>query len=924
MSSGPEGGLSKRKHNRLNLKSAVAAFMVATASPAVGQVPEQNTVTLASAEKGLEDLDSVRKIYEKDLDAGRAYVQRLEKRSPGEAWVEREKKDFLQRETALRSKGFLRGLSIIREYGGDISRFDMQAPIQTIEDHAALRRLLGRIPAELRKENILMPADLKENPGYRYDRPGLTEMPAKYQSIRGSLDIKDFNALLDAEEETPNFKQLFDAAVSRGPEISIGTDLLYELKKKRIGSASLANPAFVEGIARAAKAGISLSTITPYESAPSDRRDFESKMSDPAFVDAITALHAQGVVALHGIIGLPSSAYRSPDFVQNALHLRSLQRIGGFDLVRFAPMLVRSDFKQTLDGVPQKRLSETMLFLRDYASDSASWSAASNLVQRYRDDERMLSALPALTRGRLGDLEYLREFETAVRASRDVGYVSGYAAAREADDVLLWDRLGKKVGDLVELSLGQFGALMSQNSTGAIGEILRERASTVYYTRLWNMNELHDASPSKRLQELEGADAGMLFDMMTRVGADAYLSSFRLMYNGNGYTGREREYSFMAKVQQSGSLSDFLQRANPSQRAFGTFLEVLSQNDLLDTFLADLGDADTQQRTLTKFLFEGSGTLSQGQAITIDELVHATKNQPIQQFVINSLQGFLKRSDPTAGVLVAEIFRSRSDVPEWAKESVASYKEFFQPMSKLDSAASFRMEGGRELNVQLHAFYDDRGDGKPEAAWDGHQSFRNFIRTLGGDVQWSSDGAIKKVSVRKGIGLEDRGEYIVIEKKSANGKRAIRIFANKPDRNDKTVLEVNERLKQSEKPQVIVHRGHSYHANKTIGLLDESVALVNLGSCGGVKNISEVLKKSPRAQVMATRGVGTMRVNDTLLAEVDSTLLRDGAIDWQGVQTRLDSSFAKGAEDLKERWRSYQLPHRNSTADLIAAYNRSQ
>jgi hypothetical protein len=124
---------------------------------------------------------------------------------------------------------------------------------------------------------------------------------------------------------------------------------------------------------------------------------------------------------------------------------------------------------------------------------------------------------------------------------------------------------------------------------------------------------------------------------------------------------------------------------------------------------------------------------------------------------------------------------------------------------------------------------------------------------------------------------------------------------------------------EKQKPQVVVHRGHSYHASKTIRVLKPEVGLVNLGSCGGAKNISDVLEKAPSAQVMGTKAVGTMLVNDVALRAIDSMLLQTGKIDWSQLRTQLDRDFAQRGGVSQERWGGYVLPHQNRIAHLIAA-----
>ena len=55
------------------------------------------------------------------------------------------------------------------------------------------------------------------------------------------------------------------------------------------------------------------------------------------------------------------------------------------------------------------------------------------------------------------------------------------------------------------------------------------------------------------------------------------------------------------------------------------------------------------------------------------------------------------------------------------------------------------------------------------------------------------------------------------------------------------------------KPNIVVHRGHSYHAPSTIDLMQGDAQMVFLGSCGGFQNIGRVLNKSPKAHIISTK-----------------------------------------------------------------------
>jgi hypothetical protein len=399
------------------------------------------------------------------------------------------------------------------------------------------------------------------------------------------------------------------------------------------------------------------------------------------------------------------------------------------------------------------------------------------------------------------------------------------------------------------------------------------------------------------------------------------------MYNGNGNQGDVLKHTLAYKVKKEyGSLFNFFQQTKPEKTTVTRLLEHFSQNDLTDAFLADIGTPGQQNEILTKYVFDITQPLKDIEVITLNDLLTVTKNAHVRDFMVNSLKQAIngsvrvsQKSKITASVLAAALFRDARDVPEWAQPAVAEYASYLPETKIYEEASAFREIQGVQTNVQAYFFYNDQKEGKPESTWDGHNSFKNFIEGLGGSVEWDAHGVIKSVSVGKNIALEDKGAYIVLRKTNNETKREIVIYANKPDRTDEEVATTMKGVLEEQKPQTVVHRGHSYHARKTIQLLPPTVSLVSLGSCGGAKNISDVLAKVPTAQVMATRNTGTMLVNDPLMRAVDSSLLAEGSVDWEAMQIQMSAVFGRGDSEVNSRWTSYQLPHKNKTAHLIAA-----
>ncbi|MBL8212365.1 MAG: hypothetical protein JNK87_16740 [Bryobacterales bacterium] len=220
------------------------------------------------------------------------------------------------------------------------------------------------------------------------------------------------------------------------------------------------------------------------------------------------------------------------------------------------------------------------------------------------------------------------------------------------------------------------------------------------------------------------------------------------------------------------------------------------------------------------------------------------------------------------GLLGAHLAGRMPKGAEWARE----YQRY------LRAPASFQVP---RRSVQRYHFYDDD---------DGWMSFRAFQATYRGDKRWrwvERDGVVTLTAQSK--------------------LRRIEIYANKPDAG---------RVTMPAKPDVIVHRGHEYHLYRTLRELDPNARLIYLGACRGAQYVETVLANANSAQMFATKGNGTVKVNDPLLKALNEQLLAaPAALNWTQFWGAQQRRFT-GVSDFKD----YIPPHKNTTAILLRAY----
>ena len=259
-----------------------------------------------------------------------------------------------------------------------------------------------------------------------------------------------------------------------------------------------------------------------------------------------------------------------------------------------------------------------------------------------------------------------------------------------------------------------------------------------------------------------------------------------------------------------------------------------------------------------------------------------------------------RQSEALYGLLAARMVQTNSKAPV-VGEIAERYLRYLTAATRFETAALFGENG---LSVQRHFFYDDD---------DGVESYESFRSGYERDPAWK---------------IQDHETYLEITG-GANSARRIVIFANIPInahlpanakradealRRQQTISEVL--AERGLVPTVLVHRGHSFHVEKTIRYINSTAKLVFLGSCGGVAEVHSVIERSRDAQVIATRGVGTTSLNDGILKSLNDWLLRgDRAIEWAGFWQAQKAQLGRNP-----MFRDYFAPNQDTASILMRAY----
>ncbi|MEO6188180.1 MAG: hypothetical protein ABIO82_02290, partial [Ginsengibacter sp.] len=400
------------------------------------------------------------------------------------------------------------------------------------------------------------------------------------------------------------------------------------------------------------------------------------------------------------------------------------------------------------------------------------------------------------------------------------------------------------------------------------------------------INNLHEnPNPNIRFRAIDPLNAVELYYMIVFGENDIYTSSYKYSF--------DRMIQKMAPVPRGDSLLMSVRFDH-----FKKFIKMAAGYNKLDVFLKTMPErSETLMQAFVSNL-EKTGTLED--AVDVADSYGSINDSVLQksmvQNVINNEQRCIKESNERGQriyYLLKMIFLSADP-----KNGIDLSKEIGIPPVYTVNYDYLTDDSGRI--VEQVFFYGDQ---------DGRESFSSYLTSFPRS-EWQ---------------IVQKNEWIEI--KSLKGK-PVWIYANKPLDNatdkdaaaQKDLIDYLDRI--GVKPNIVIHRGHSYHLPYTIKQLPENAKIIMLGSCGGYKNLKQILTFAPEAYIISTKQTGTKNVNKTIIEALDNTLRNGNNIDWRELWSGLDNYFSKSSKELKETFDDYIPPQKNLGALFIKAYAR--
>ncbi len=396
------------------------------------------------------------------------------------------------------------------------------------------------------------------------------------------------------------------------------------------------------------------------------------------------------------------------------------------------------------------------------------------------------------------------------------------------------------------------------------------------------LNDLHNDKDAIRFASIENFTPEEIYTLMVYSEEEIFTSTFNGLFN-----------RVMIKL---GPVSGYEFLNGLGDNRFRTFIKMCAGFGKLGPFLQSMASLH-QQMLMIKFAsgLEQYNDLSQ--AVEVADAFGSITDT----LVLKILRGAIKyeylrlntkhnyRGTAIYGLL-SSLFVERSVTNNSWFSSIAS--QFSLPnFDKIDNSKLFAHDSTSRWFLY---FYDDE---------DGDASFSSFTKSFN-DRNWK---------------VIDSGIYVIIHSDSGMN---VNIYANKPKHEYDGQEKIENILSDNGyEANVMVHRGHSYYASKTIDKIKDNTKIFVLGSCGGYHSISSILDHSPEISIISSKQIGTMFVNNPMLKLMADNVREGHDVEWQSLWSELQAKV-KDNPKAYERFLDYIPPHKNLGAIFIKTYNK--
>ncbi len=441
------------------------------------------------------------------------------------------------------------------------------------------------------------------------------------------------------------------------------------------------------------------------------------------------------------------------------------------------------------------------------------------------------------------------------------------------------DYFKRMISPAKDTPIAMFGA-------NGLREVLKGKAIQHFVTPI---NTLHDLSNlNLRMKAIDSLSAIDLYYMIVLGENEIYTSSYK--------------HSFFRMLQRMGTQprTDSL-LMNVNFDFFKKFIKMAANYNKLDTFLRFM-PATNSEILMRGFIANLDNTGNLEDAVDVADSYSSINDKKLKKTIL----GYVVHNEEQA---IAN-FNIRGKIIYGLLKSIFLSAD---PANKIDLTNVLGIPSIYEIeNKDLR---DDSGRIIQQVYWygdeDGKLFFPSFINSFP-TKDW-------KITALK--------EWYEI--KSIKGN--VWIYANRPLDNDANLddsaqIHLNTYLADNNlHPSVVVHRGHSYWLPRTIRRMSGNAKIIMLGSCGGYKNLNDIIVVNPDAHIISTKEIGTGDINRPIINYLNQTFESGNKLVWKTMWESLTKIFvADPKKSVSESWEDYIPPYKNLGAIFLKGYNKLQ
>lgn len=430
-------------------------------------------------------------------------------------------------------------------------------------------------------------------------------------------------------------------------------------------------------------------------------------------------------------------------------------------------------------------------------------------------------------------------------------------------------------------------SVLSDDSSSVFLKILRngirQKANSFYVNQV---NELHNSPAAVRFASVKKLRPEDLYYIMTSCGDELYTSS---------YIGLYKQLMGGFGDNTADSLFDIVHHDN-----FSLFLRLAANYNVAVDFLHRLSVQEMEQ-SLRRFMsnIDENPETGLNKAMDIADFFSGLDaSADINGLVSAELRGNLNRCIAERNYFGIKLYSTLQKVFAWGKERNGVNK-LWALLGNYELLKRTALESKDKEIVELVLFYGDE---------DGKASFNSFLKLYTDTSAWKITRNANWVSLRSAAG------------------HPVVMYANLPlDSEEEMDLRAQDSLvdflqQQSLQPSVLIHRGHSYHLDKTLKRLTPSVKLAVLGSCGSYNHAIGMASISPDVQVIGSKKTGAMSINDPLIHVINETLLEERDLVWTEIWGKLSARFSRD-ELTTSLFGEYFSPDNNLSLFVLKLFN---